>query len=296
MLPNEGHRFYGIAGFAVQIEAGLLIDNLSFHPQLERFRIPRIPAVSNSNTVTLRHHFSLPNLSSFNLDWKVYDRSPWEIYRAGSSWIYVGKPIVDNPFIVAVFNDDHSAADIYHPNLDHFRSKKLDALSLFPTDQLWLARLLANRDAFLLHAAGLVIEGHGLAFVGHSEAGKTTISRLLQDKGEILCDDRIILRRWPEGFKVHGTWSHGELPDVSPNSAPLRAVFLLEQAPENRLIRLEPREVVRALPQFVIKPLVTRDWWEQVLDTIGALARAVPVYRLRFDKSGRVWELLQELL
>jgi hypothetical protein len=71
---------------------------------------------------------------------------------------------------------------------------------------------------------------------------------------------------------------------------------LLEQAPENQLIRLEPREVVRALPQFVIKPLLTRDWWEQVLDTVGALARSVPVYRLRFDKSGQVWELLQELL
>ena len=60
-----------------------------------------------------------------------------------------------------------------------------------------------------------------MLFVGHSEAGKSTIVKMLKGQAKILCDDRIIVRKWPEGFRIHGTWGHGEVPDVSPDSAPL---------------------------------------------------------------------------
>ena len=45
----------------------------------------------------------------------------------------------------------------------------------------------------------------------------------------------------------------------------------------------------------VIKPLVTADWWEKTLDLAGALAATVPMYRLRFDRSGAIVELLRRL-
>ena len=168
-------------------------------------------------------------------------------------------------------------------------------LLYLPIKSYYLA-CLADRQACLLHACGMVIQNHGLVFVGHSEAGKTTTARMLMDQGELLCDDRIIIRRWPEGFQVHGTWSHGEIAEVSSGSAPLRAVFVLEKALENRIIRLEPSQVVRTLPQFVIKGVVTRDWWENILDTIAQLAQQVPVYRLRLDKSGAVKTLIHDFL
>ena len=46
----------------------------------------------------------------------------------------------------------------------------------------------------------------------------------------------------------------------------------------------------------MIKPLVTADWWEKTLDLVGQMAREVPVYRLRFDKSERVLDALRPLL
>lgn len=169
-------------------------------------------------------------------------------------------------------------------------------MTFFSSDQILLARVLADRGGCYLHAAGLIIEGQGLGFVGHSEAGKSTITRQLMPYGEVLCDDRVIIREWAEGFKIYGTWSHGEIPLVSPASAPLRALLLLEQAPENSLQRLAPGEVARELPQFIVRPLVTKDWWEKTLDLVGAVARRVEVYRLRFDRSGRVIETLRSLL
>ncbi len=69
-----------------------------------------------------------------------------------------------------------------------------------------------------------MINGKGLLFIGHSSAGKTTTIRLLRKATknqefaaslEILCDDRNIIRRWENGWRVHGTWSHGDIAKVS---------------------------------------------------------------------------------
>jgi len=195
-----------------------------------------------------------------------------------------------------VFNDDHSRGTIYNPSEELFLGGGLQALTLFPSDQILLARLLPDRQACFLHAAGMVVNGQGLVFVGHSEAGKSTMVTMLREEGEILCDDRVIVRRWPDRFRVHGSWSHGDVPQVSAADAPLRAILLLEKAGTNRLELLEDRkEIVRRLPFFLIKPVVTADWWEKVLGLVETIAREVPVYRLQFDKSGEVKDVLKPL-
>ena len=120
--------------------------------------------------------------------------------------------------------------------------------------------------------------------------------KMLMDEAQILCDDRMIVRRWPEGFRIHGTWSHGEVSEVSAGSAPLRAIMFLEKAPENRLIPIDDRQaVIRQLLACLIKPFVTTDWWEKTLTLVERIAREVPCYTVRFDKSGRVLEMLEDL-
>jgi hypothetical protein len=134
-----------------------------------------------------------------------------------------------------------------------------------------------------------------LLFAGPSEAGKSTIVKILEAKAEVLCDDRIIVRKGPDGFRVHGTWNHGEVPRVSPGSAPLRAVFFLRQAGENRLERVEdPAAVLRDLLSRIVRPLVTSDWWEGALEVAEALIREVPCFDLHFDKSGRIAAVLED--
>ena len=297
MISSLEHnlQYYCIGGLTVQVEASFPLTKHHFNPKFELFRLP----TPEGDVIRVRHHLGLPDMHWVNRSQPHYGHAPWEIHHQEQKWIYLGIPVEETGpamHMVAIFDEQHAYGDIYHPDDRLFRAGNLDALTLIPTDQILLARVLATRQACLLHACGMVIQGHGLAFVGHSEAGKTTTARMLQDEGELLCDDRIIVRRWPEGFRVYGTWSHGDIPQVSASSAPLRAVFLLEQAPENHLTLLSPSQAVRALPEFVVKGLVTRDWWENVLDTLGHLARSVPVYRLRLDKSGAVVSLLREFL
>ena len=171
----------------------------------------------------------------------------------------------------------------------------MHSLTLFATDQILLAQVLADREGCYIHSSGVIFNDKGFLFVGHSDAGKTTMATMLKDKAEILCDDRMIVRRWKEGFRIHGTWSHGDLPEVSANSAPLKAFLFLEKADENRLIRIDnKKDAITKLLECMIRPLVTKEWWEKMLTLAEKMANEVPCYTLKFDKSGRVVDVLED--
>jgi hypothetical protein len=195
-----------------------------------------------------------------------------------------------------MFNTDHTRGQICHDGKEVWHHGKVNSLTLFVTDQILIVRLLADRQGCMLHSAGVILNGKGLLFVGHSEAGKTTATRLLEGHAEVLCDDRNIVRRFPEGFRVYGTWSHGESPLVSPASAPLGAIMFLRQSTENRLTRLTDRkEIMRRLLPCLIRAVVSGDWWSKTLEVVEVLAREASFYEMEFDKSGKIVPLLREL-
>jgi hypothetical protein len=198
--------------------------------------------------------------------------------------------------LMVVFNAEHTGGRVYSPGKSLFLRGNSHSLSFMPTDQIFLARVLADRNGGFIHAGGVEMDGKGFLFVGHSGAGKTTMVEMLKDRACILCDDRIIVRRWEDGYRIHGTWSHGDSPLVSSRSAPLRAILFLEKARQNRLTRLHNRrEIMGKLLATLIKPLVSADWWDKMLGLTGQIACEVPCYGLEFDKSGRVGDLLDRL-
>lgn len=293
---SRHRRYYQIAGITVLVESDLPITDETFSSKFQEFRCKG----PGDDLISIRHHFSLPDLKGKDLGVEVYRRPPWAIYRKGRTWIYLGiAPDADDPNLhqVAVFNHDHTRGQIFHPGDHLFRQGGLQALTHMVTDQIWLGQVLANRQGAFLHSSGVIIAGQGLLFVGHSEAGKSTMVKMLQGKAEILCDDRNIIRRWPEGFRVHGTWSHGEVPLVSAASAPLRAILFLRQSSQNRLVPLKnPREILGRLLGCLIKPLVTANWWDQMLNLMEAVVREVTCYELEFDQSGRIVADLEALV
>jgi hypothetical protein len=197
---------------------------------------------------------------------------------------------------VAVFSEDYSKVRVYNDGERLFCRGNLEALTAFPSDQIMMSPALANRNACYIHASGVSLDGKGLLFAGHSEAGKSTMVKLLRDQAEILCDERVIVRKWPEGFRIHGNWSHGEVPIVSPSVAPLKAICFLNKAKENRLERIESKtEAARRLLPCLAKPLETKSWWDKLLNLVDSMVEETPCYVLHFDKSGGVVELLRTL-
>ncbi len=288
-------RFYSIAGLTINLESDIAITDDTFNKKFKPFRV-NAPA---PDMITIRHLSSLifPVIDeSCRL---VYKKSPWAIYQKENYWVYLGiqgEVRESDLWTVGVFDKTHTRGIIYHRDNTQLLRGNNHSLTLFPTDQILLARVLADRQACYLHAAGMILHGQGILFVGHSEAGKSTTVSMLKGEGEILCDDRIIVRHWPDGVKIHGTWSHGDIPDVSNSSAPLRAIFFLEKSYENTIEPINRQAVIRMLPLYVVKPLVTADWWEKILDLIHLISQEVPVYRLKLDRSGKVRELLNEFL
>ena len=276
------------------VESDLPITDETFAPKFQEFQVEG----HGNDLISIRHHFNLPDLKGRDLGVEVYRQAPWAIYRKGRSWIYLSMaPHAhgSSPYRVDL-NQDHTRGQIYHLGEDQFRRGGSHSLAFMVTDQIWLARTLANRQGCFLHSSGVIIDDQGLLFVGHSEAGKSTTVKLLQGKGTILCDDRNIVRRWPDGFRVHGTWSHGEVPLVSAASAPLSAILFLHKSNRNQLQLLENRkEIIGRLLSCLIKPMVSADWWDKMLTLIGVLAREVPCYAMEFDQSGAIVGELQDL-
>jgi MoaA/NifB/PqqE/SkfB family radical SAM enzyme len=293
---HHHRRYFRIAGVTIRVDSDLPFTEKTLGPKFKKFEADG----PSEEMISLRHHFSLTELNIDDPGEEVYRRAPWAIYRKGRSWIYLGiGPGRRNKAFhcAAVFNEGHTRGRIYNPSEALFRQGNLHALTLFPSDQILLARALADREACFIHAAGMVIGGKGVLLVGHSEAGKTTAARMLRKYGEVLCDDRIIVRRRPEGLRIHGTWSHGDLADVSAGAAPLCAILFLEKAHVNRLVPVTKGiETARLLVQYVVKPLVTGDWWEKILALIENMAQEVPAYRLEFDRSGRMVDAIVKIL
>jgi MoaA/NifB/PqqE/SkfB family radical SAM enzyme len=288
-------RRFCVAGLAVDVEADLPITDGTFAPKFELFRAP----VDGPAEIVLRHHFSLPDLDRSALGREVHRKAPWAVYRKDGSWVYLmisPDPADTTLHRVMVFNDGHTHGRIYSPSDESFRKGGLDSLALLPSDQLILARALPAFGGAYVHAAGVVVNGRGFVFAGPSEAGKSTIVKLIGGRGEVLCDDRVIIRKAEGGFRVHGSWNHGEIPRVSAGSAPLRAVFFLRQAKMNRVERVdEPKAVLRDFLPRLVRPLVSANWWDAALDLARDLISEVPFYDLYFDKSGAVVEALEEM-
>ena len=306
--PGRHRRYFQIAGITVRVESDMDLDAVTFNEALLPFSV----AGPGDDNVTLRHYFELPDLKGKDMGEELYRQVPWAISHWNGTWFYRGISTHNDdsqPHRVAVFTAEHTHAAIYSPpgQEARIRSHGWPSLSLFPSDQIWLAPLLADRRAVLLHSSAVILNGRGLVFAGHSDAGKSTIAAMLKDCAEILCDDRNVVRHWLSSrsgagedrrgqWRVHGTWSHGDVADVSAASAPLRAILFLQQASHNAIVPLTDRkEIWRCLLAVLIKPMVTAEWWQKELNVLEQIVDEVPCYTMHFDRSGAIVETLVRL-
>jgi hypothetical protein len=135
----------------------------------------------------------------------------------------------------------------------------------------------------IFHSSVLEDHGQGIAFVGHSGAGKSTQLEMWADEPGVIVinDDRVAVRMAESGPMCYGTpW--GGTADIARNhAAPLSALIVLEQAPENEITRLSPAEAAPLLAPRSFLP-----YWDPVLmrramANLNAILANVPVYRLR---------------
>lgn len=154
-----------------------------------------------------------------------------------------------------------------------------------------LTRLLLPCPGFLLHAATVVQGGKAYVFMGRSGAGKSTVASL-SPRGSVLTDEISLLRRTDGMWYAHGTPFWGEFRAAGQNRrAPLERIFALEQAGQNRTVRLAARPALAELLGNTLFFSADRRDRESLLRAQVSLMEAVPVERLEFRRDDSFWEV-----
>ena len=153
--------------------------------------------------------------------------------------------------------------------------------------------VLARQGGFLLHSASALRHGKAFLFAGVSGAGKTTISRLAPPDATLLTDEISYVRKHDAGYVAFGTPFTGELAKLGENvSAPVAALYLLAQGPENRIDPVAPGEAARSLLANVLFFAEDEELVRAEFDFAFEFVSRVPVSRLTFVPDARVWELI----
>ncbi len=167
----------------------------------------------------------------------------------------------------------------------------------YPLDQIVLMYLLGRHGGVIVHGAGFGLDGRGIAFLGPSGAGKTTISALLRRGGwSPLSDDRLIVRKIGSGHRLYGTPWPGEGNIAENRSFPLERVFFLRHGAEHRLLELSPAEALRRLAAVTSIPWYDREALPGVLDTCDELIRSVRFGELTFRPDDTIPTFLEDAI
>jgi hypothetical protein len=158
--------------------------------------------------------------------------------------------------------------------------------------RILLSWKLTDCNGFLLHAATVIRNGKAYVFTGRSGAGKSTVASL-SPKGSVLTDEISLLRRENGEWRAYGTPFWGEFRAAGSNtSAPVRGIFRLLQAAENRRTSLRPVEMIRILLPNVLFFSSESEANRRLLEIVGQAAEEMPGYELAFRKDPAFWEVL----
>ena len=298
-LGKEHRRFYRIAGITIKVESDLPFEESTFSTNVKKFEVLQ----PEGDLIHVSHHFFLPDLEGKDFGPQISGDDWFQIYRRNGSWIYIAAdpphtPIEDPRCIdaIAFFKESHARGYVFHRDDSYFRAGDSNSIFVVSSDQLFISTLLADREGCYLHSSGVDLHNNGFAFLGHSGAGKSTIAKMLKTGTKLLCDDRTIIRRWPEGFKIHGTWSHGEISYVSPGSVPLRAILFIEKGKDCFLVPMgNKKEILMKLMENLVIPVATSDWWGKIFILLDKIISEIPCYMLHFNKTGDVDGLIRDL-
>jgi hypothetical protein len=261
----------GLGGTQQRFQAGDARPDMRIEAAFGHTALPRDPLIFDANGV-----------------WKVYCRN-------GSFHFTCNSPGYGPlPYKTAHFNDDFSHGKVIIHRAYFPTAREADPLE-WPLDELLMGHLLGLGKGVEMHAAGLIdAQGRGHLFIGHSGAGKSTMTRLWEKEPGvmILSDDRIILRVKEGTFRMYGTPWHGDARHASPASAPVFALYVLEHGDATRLTRLPAAQASVRLFTRSIPAFYSRDAVAFTLGFINRLVEAVPCFQLPFVPDKRVVDLV----
>lgn len=175
---------------------------------------------------------------------------------------------------------DFSAADFYFNNFQDLYTLDFGVHELIR--QAYRYRVLMN-DGLILHSSAISYHGDGIAFFGHSGAGKSTQANFWKshNNAEILSYDQNCVSIRENSCLISSTpWGGKEKRYVNKTAFLKAVVFVQKSFGENRVERFTKAEAFSSLFLYnYIFPLDQRVD-EKLSNLLEGLASSVPVYKL----------------
>jgi hypothetical protein len=156
----------------------------------------------------------------------------------------------------------------------------------YPLDGLVLYYLTVIHGDILIHSSGVKLHGTGYLFSGVSGRGKSTMAMLWDNYGaKVIHDDRLILRKTPEGYRMYNTPVYS---NEEPLESPLNRVFIIEHGVENELSLIKGAAAV----SLIMANCIQHNWGSEIitrlLGSVSELCSIIPVSRLHFRPDSSV--------
>jgi len=156
---------------------------------------------------------------------------------------------------------------------------------------------LLHFNGLVIHSSTLKLNGKGLMFSAPSETGKSTHVKLWQKYLEdviVINDDTPAVRIINNKIFVFGTPWSGSKFIHSNDSAPLAAIVLLEQAPDNVIRRLYNEEIILKLLPRVFVPYFDQNMVNICMNNFEKVISSVPIYFLQCRPDKEAMELVYQ--
>jgi hypothetical protein len=229
----------------------------------------------------------------------VYDPgSIWKMYRAGRE--------CDAALTYGGSGPASRAQSVLHANpawddltlREHRIGTRWTSLLNVGAGELLFRTAILLTDGLVFHASGLDDNGKGIVFVGHAGAGKSTQLGQWSDEPGVVAmnDDRVAVRVEAGGPRCYGTPWGGTSNIARNHDAPLAALVLVEQAPENAIEPVLPAAAASLLAARAFLPYWDPLLMVRALANLNAILARVPVYRLRCRPERATVPLVRSVL
>lgn len=140
-----------------------------------------------------------------------------------------------------------------------------------------------KHNLLTFHSALVEYQGQAFAVCAPSGTGKTTHARLWRDSKNalILNGDRAVMGKSGAGWTAYGTPWSGTSGEQINRHAPLKALVVLERAPQNSVERLQGLSAFGSVLPHLLYPAWDKPLAVTAIDGLNDLLETVPVYRLR---------------
>lgn len=240
-------------------------------------------------------HWQMTRLRKLHSMWRaILDIQAGEKGSTGKFWRrinYFGRPASGRKFnsLIYSFRGDHSKKKYFVlvPDGDNYPWFEIN--SLINQEQI-------KQGCLPVHACGIVRGDANYIFGGPSGIGKSTISSLSIALGcEVIDEDQLLLKFPAEGVVTADAWGYS----LNKCDLPVKALFKLVQATENRMLRMSRSQTTMFLLQQVLQTsgnITSPVQMQKIIKFVTAVCRHIPGYELQFDKSTEFWRVIDESL